>query len=268
MPVLYPADGTNIKNIVQADIDPAVDVLPGVDVSANQTVIATVEAWVNAASPKRLDIAAALDTTLRNVQDNAVSPTPSQLYLATDKSAIAGSLSIGKSTAPDAVADVKGSGTTAGTTAMHVRNANNFTLLKLLDNGNGQLGDVNNQATFQMYNQIFFNFGFYTPSIGVLYGGLPSVDFIDYNGAIQAKFLNAAAGGVNRILMSDYNTFTGNGSACLELNSISRGFLPPRLTTNQKNNIVSPQGGLMVFDTDLKKYCLYSGTAWETITST
>lgn len=48
-------------------------------------------------------------------------------------------------------------------------------------------------------------------------------------------------------------------------NIIALGFLLPRLTTSQKNLIVSPSEGLMVFDTTLNKYCVFTGSVWETI---
>ncbi len=56
-------------------------------------------------------------------------------------------------------------------------------------------------------------------------------------------------------------------TAQLELNSTDKGFLPPRMTTAQKNAISSPATGLMVYDTTLNKLCVYTGSAWETITS-
>lgn len=57
-----------------------------------------------------------------------------------------------------------------------------------------------------------------------------------------------------------------DNSAKLEVDSTTQGFLPPRMTTAQKNAIVTPSSGLMVYDTDLNKLCVYT-TAWETITS-
>lgn len=39
------------------------------------------------------------------------------------------------------------------------------------------------------------------------------------------------------------------------------------MTTTQKNAIASPVAGLMVFDTTLAKLCVYTGSAWQTITS-
>jgi uncharacterized protein (TIGR02145 family) len=51
-------------------------------------------------------------------------------------------------------------------------------------------------------------------------------------------------------------------SSVLELKSTTRGFLPPRMTTNQRNTIVSPATGLMIYNSD--KNCLewYDGTVW------
>jgi hypothetical protein len=39
------------------------------------------------------------------------------------------------------------------------------------------------------------------------------------------------------------------------------------VTTAQKNAIVAPKAGQVVFDTTLAKLCVYSGAAWQTITS-
>jgi hypothetical protein len=55
-------------------------------------------------------------------------------------------------------------------------------------------------------------------------------------------------------------------NAILQLNSTTKGFLPPRMTTAQKNAISTPPEGLMVFDTDLKRLCVYNGTGWDDLT--
>jgi len=67
-------------------------------------------------------------------------------------------------------------------------------------------------------------------------------------------------------IMIGQGTSVGSG-AILQIDSTTKGFLPPRMTTTQKNAIGTPAQGLMVFDTTLVKLCVYSGTAWETITS-
>jgi hypothetical protein len=51
-------------------------------------------------------------------------------------------------------------------------------------------------------------------------------------------------------------------SAILECTSTTRGFLPPRMTTTQKNAISSPAAGLMVYDTTLNQMSYYNGTTW------
>lgn len=56
-------------------------------------------------------------------------------------------------------------------------------------------------------------------------------------------------------------------SAAFSISSTSYGFLPPRMSTAQKNAISSPAAGLIVFDTSLAKLCVYT-SAWEVISST
>ena len=47
----------------------------------------------------------------------------------------------------------------------------------------------------------------------------------------------------------------------------SNGVTVPSVTTTQKNAIVSPTAGQLVFDTTLGKLCVYTGAAWQTVTS-
>jgi hypothetical protein len=62
-------------------------------------------------------------------------------------------------------------------------------------------------------------------------------------------------------------TTSPSASAILDAQSTTKGVRMPNMTTTQKNAIASPAAGLMVFDTTLAKLCVYSGSAWETITS-
>ena len=61
-------------------------------------------------------------------------------------------------------------------------------------------------------------------------------------------------------------TNTSVTTAALQVSSTTQGFLPPVMTTTQKNAITSPATGLVVFDSTLGKLCVFSGT-WQTITS-
>jgi hypothetical protein len=62
-------------------------------------------------------------------------------------------------------------------------------------------------------------------------------------------------------------TASPSASAILDAQSTTKGVRMPNMTTTQKNAIASPAAGLMVFDTTLAKLSVYSGVAWETITS-
>jgi hypothetical protein len=77
---------------------------------------------------------------------------------------------------------------------------------------------------------------------------------------------------VNSVLNSAANvgigTSTPNASAILDAQSTTKGVRFPNMTTLQKTAVATPAAGLVVFDTTLAKLCVYSGTVWQTITST
>jgi hypothetical protein len=56
-----------------------------------------------------------------------------------------------------------------------------------------------------------------------------------------------------------------NASAVLEADSTTQGFLPPRMTTTQRNAIASPATGLIIFNTTTAQPEVYNGTAWVAI---
>jgi hypothetical protein len=64
------------------------------------------------------------------------------------------------------------------------------------------------------------------------------------------------------VVIQSGGTFTDIASARLAVNSTTQGFLPPRMTTTQKNAIASPATGLMVYDTTLNLISVYNGTMW------
>jgi hypothetical protein len=70
----------------------------------------------------------------------------------------------------------------------------------------------------------------------------------------------------NNALFQSGGTFTDTASSQLTVTSTTKGFLPPRMTTTQKNAITTPAAGLVIYDTTLNKLCVYT-TAWETVTS-
>jgi hypothetical protein len=66
------------------------------------------------------------------------------------------------------------------------------------------------------------------------------------------------------IVSQDYS-FLSSASALFEVKSTTKGFLPPRMTTTQRNAIASPAAGLQVYDTTLNRPCFYDGTTWITL---
>ncbi|MEO1626888.1 MAG: hypothetical protein AAFV25_17170 [Bacteroidota bacterium] len=53
-----------------------------------------------------------------------------------------------------------------------------------------------------------------------------------------------------------------DSSAMLDVSSIDKGVLIPRMTSSQRNNINNPATGLMVYDTDQNSFWYFDGTAW------
>ena len=68
-------------------------------------------------------------------------------------------------------------------------------------------------------------------------------------------------------------TTTPNANSLLDVEASNKGFLPPRLTTAERNSLgtqllITPdvkEKGMLVFDTDLTSYYYWNGTAWVAI---
>ena len=58
---------------------------------------------------------------------------------------------------------------------------------------------------------------------------------------------------------------TPDESAILDLKSTSRGFLPPRMTTVERDAISSPEEGLVIYNADFKTLELFNGTLWGSL---
>lgn len=145
-----------------------------------------------------------------------------------------GNLGIGETT-PTARLQVKGSGTTSSTTALLVQNSAGTQSLKVDDSGLVTIGPLTFSGGGFINGNPYFS--------GIVYG--PSF-YIQTTGA--AKFGSSGA---------------AVASAILEASSTTRGFLPPRMTTTQKNAIATPASGLVVYDTDTNKLACYNGTTWN-----
>ncbi len=52
-------------------------------------------------------------------------------------------------------------------------------------------------------------------------------------------------------------------SAMLEIKSTDKGFLPPRMTTEQMNGVVTPPAGLLVYNTSVNSLYWFNGITWK-----
>lgn len=147
--------------------------------------------------------------------------------------------------------NIKGAGTTNATYSVKVTNSAATSLFLIQDDG--KVVVQNNTLTVSGYGARINNL-----QVGVL--GSKTISSTDTDSAVTIT-------GSGVVVTGGGTTGTPNASALLQVDSTVRGFLPPRMTTTQKNAIATPAAGLMVFDTTLAKLCVYSGSAWETITS-
>jgi len=113
-------------------------------------------------------------------------------------------------------------------------------------------------------------------------GGLVNTTTIAASNSACNRYSDSSSGGINWAFVNSttaavvyqttglYSALTTdviNTSAIFELRSTTKGFLPPVMTTTQKNAISSPATGLVIFDSTLGKLCVYGGASWQTVTS-
>jgi len=79
-------------------------------------------------------------------------------------------------------------------------------------------------------------------------------------------FLIVTAGAQSLAINTDGSP--ANASALLDVQSSNKGFLPPRMTTVQRDAIVSPAAGLVIFNSTSNGLQFYNGVKWmELITA-
>src|SRR5664280_1631000 len=66
--------------------------------------------------------------------------------------------------------------------------------------------------------------------------------------------------------ISELAPITPHASSILELQSTTRGFLAPRMSTAQRTGIPTPAAGLLVYDTDTKSFWYWDST-WKAVPS-
>jgi hypothetical protein len=133
---------------------------------------------------------------------------------------------------------IRGTGSTSATTSLLVQNSAGANLLQVRDDG-GVFIDI---IVVDKYIRNL-NSGI------VQIGGGGSASANAYFNDISESF----GFGVSSI----------NASAKLQIDSTTKGFLPPRMTTTQKNAIASPATGLVLYDSTTNKLQCYNGSTWN-----
>ena len=144
--------------------------------------------------------------------------------------------------------------------AICVNNANTGNNFVVAHNGQVGINTIPNAAFF-----LDVNGGIHSSTlaringvgIGTMWGGQPSeisTDHIDTGNDLYLNYTNGGAVGVS--------TNSVHASAILDCESVTRGFLPPQMTTLQKLAIGTPKEGLIVYDLTLHQISYYNGSTW------
>lgn len=168
---------------------------------------------------------------------------------------------------------IYGSGSTSATTSLLVQNSAGSTALQVTDD---QIlkGYFGTQLRFQLG-------GSSAPGISTRNGAL-LVGYIDGGATNGLQLLTSGTGktyidGWNDGGTNQYDIVIGNqgsrvqcgtdstsiASAQLAINSTTRGFLPPRMSTTQRDAIVSVVAGLVVYNASTNKLQCYNGSTWN-----
>jgi nitrogen fixation protein len=134
-------------------------------------------------------------------------------------------------------------------------------------------GNINSTGGVASLSGLMYVFG--TGDNIVQFGqrGLANRGVLGY--AVNTNYLQIRTGGATSLSTGTLSTIfdnvgsvgiggitSVNASAILQIDSTTKGFLPPRMTTTQKNAIATPAAGLMVYDTTLNLISVYNGTMW------
>jgi hypothetical protein len=84
---------------------------------------------------------------------------------------------------------------------------------------------------------------------------------------IAVKSYPFAAADVGNVLNATGFGGTPNALAIVDMQSTTQGFLPPRMTTTQRNAINSPPEGLVIYNLTTHKLNVFTGSVWEQVTS-
>ena len=78
-------------------------------------------------------------------------------------------------------------------------------------------------------------------------------------------YVDSASSGDSYFRTGNVGIGTTNPSAKLDITSTTGGFLPPRMTTTQRDAISTPATGLVIYNTTTNVLNFYNGTSWGAV---
>ena len=266
------------------------DVLPIVDVSANVTKQSYIQDLATRFSQglqstliSGTNIKTINSTSLLGSGDISIQANPSGgagLIQFSDGSAFASDsnlfwdntnkrLGVAEST-PTARVHIKGSGSTSATTSLLVQNSSGTEMLKVDDGQNINLRSnviinhptVSSRVLRLGWGSVFADDAGSELDIGADYDNTSSPRIILAGSSRSTGANTIQLQAINGVSVASSLT-SPNSSAQLDVSSTTKGFLPPRMTTTEKNAISSPAAGLVVYDSTTNKLCCYNGTSWN-----
>jgi hypothetical protein len=150
-------------------------------------------------------------------------------------------------------ATITGAAATSATNALLVQNSANLQAIQAKNDGSVVIGNFTGSGRSINIDQNFdINYLASSHYFGWLSGGVQNF-YARFNGTSAATASLQIGNGSNTAVVS----------AILELTSTTKGFLPPRMTTGQRDLIATPAAGLVIYNTSTNKHQGYNGTTWN-----
>jgi len=179
-------------------------------------------------------------------------------------------LAVGETT-PTARVHIKGEGSTSATTSLLVQNSAGTDMLFVTDNK-----IVNARENLRVHHNSvssrYVDLGWGSlvandtgTELSLYGGGYSSAIFL--NGSTKGTASGATGIQSTGVLIAasvSQNSFNPEDSAQLQVDSTTKGFLPPRMTTTQVEAI-EPTAGLVIYDTTTNKLQCYDGSSWNNL---
>lgn len=190
-------------------------------------------------------------------------------------------LVVGSSSNLNARLGVVGSGSTSATTSLLVQNSAGTAALTITDDRVATFGQTVIVGLGGAGTKTITATGYYITQRGSMQNPADGVFLV--TNAAETSFDRLQLGGTtasfpsikrasNNIEIKNADDTFGaglsvgaalNASAILQADSTTKGFLPPRMTTTQKNAIATPAAGLVVYDNTTNKLQCYNGSTWN-----